>query len=100
MIKRIKKQERETMTREEFIDFTERPYHISGRRHRLQSGEGRNAFRRLPGAVDPGASGGHAAATEGIRAGGNQYPVRTYLYSQSRQTGRISLREKYDFHDP
>ena len=33
---------------------------------------------------------GNATITEGIRAGGNQYPVCPYLYSQSRQTGRIS----------
>ncbi|MFQ9032216.1 MAG: homocysteine S-methyltransferase family protein [Waltera sp.] len=51
MIKRIKIQEKRTMTREEFITLT-KIYFISGRRYRIQSGEGRNAFWRLPGAVD------------------------------------------------
>ena len=89
MIKRIKIQEKRTMTREEFITLSKD--HILY----LDGATGSNLVKAgMPSGVCP-----EQWILEHQGAGGNQYPVCPYLYRQSRQTGRISSGKKYDFHD-
>ena len=88
MIKRIKIQEKRTMTREEFITLSKD--HILY----LDGATGSNLVKAgMPSGVCPEQ---WILEHQGVML---QYPVCPYLYRQSRQTGRISSGKKYDFHD-